>query len=296
LVPLELDEASLVQLLPPMRHHGLYLHLGIPKAASTYLQLKVFPQLRGIHYYRKKYFRQFPEILNKAGEKEYPYLFSTEMFRELASRARNIGQTFPDARAILVFRRQDRWLRSRYKYYLWKNGTLNFRQYFDLANDQGWWRQADLYYRPKIEAVRASFNHEPLVLLLDELQDGKQTLIKKLESYMAASYQGQADQQKRVKEAFSERQLIFLRQFNQAFPYQKPRSWPRFLKQTHMNIRQGLNYLVALTALALPDSYFNGKRLIPQEDLEAVRCMYAEDWQYCRNVAAEQARQLMIPA
>jgi hypothetical protein len=282
--------------LPPMRHHDLYLHLGIPKAASTYLQLKVFPHLRGVHYYRKKHFRQFPEILNKAGEKEPPFLFSTEMFRELASRARDIGQTFPDAKVILVFRRQDRWLRSRYKYYLWKNGTLNFREYFDLANDQGWWQQADLYYRPKIEAVRESFNHEPLVLLLDELQDGKQTLIKKLESYTGSSYQNQNEQQKRVKEAFSERQLILLRQFNQAFPYQKPRSWPRLLKQTHMNIRQGFNYLVALTALALPKSYFNDKTLIPEEDLEAVRSIYADDWQYCQDVAQEQARELTTAA
>ena len=275
-----------------MSHHGLYLHLGLAKAASTYLQLKVFPQLKGVHYHRKRHFKQLPEILGKARADDYPYFFSTEMFRNLAERARSIGREFPNAKVILVFRRQDQWLKSRYKYYLWKNGTLNFREYFDLDHDRGWWQQGDLYYRPKIEAVEESFNNEPLILLLDELQDDNHTLIKKLQQYTSTTYQGDLQQQKQIKKAFSERQLIVLRQFNQAFPYRKPESWPRPLKQLHVYMGQAVNYLIAVTALIFPASYFKDKVLIPQEDLDEVYQLYADDWQYCQDRAKEQAEKL----
>lgn len=267
----------------------IFLHLGIPKAASTYLQLKVFPRLKGLTYYRKKYFKQFPEIVKKAAPDEGPLLFSSEMYNRLEERAQNIGREFPNAGIILVLRRQDRWIKSKYKYYLWKNGNKDFRDFFDIYNDLGTWQQADLYYQPKIEALESIFEKPPLILLMDELQNGEGQFWEKLQSYTGTRLDKTPTGQK-IKTAFNDHQLILLRAFNQKFPYKKPQRWPRFLKQLHMNFRQGVNYLVAFSALIFPKSFFQDKTLVPESDLVAIREAYANDWEVCKAKAQVESK------
>ena len=268
----------------------IFLHLGIPKAASTYLQLKVFPRLKGLTYYRKKYFKQFPEIVKEAAPDEGPLLFSSEMYNRLEERAKKIGGEFPDAGIILILRRQDRWIKSKYKYYLWKNGNKDFRDFFDIYHDQGAWQQADLYYQPKIEALEKIFDKQPLILLLDELQNPEGQFLEKLQNYTGSKLE-QTPKDQKIKTAFNDKQLILIRAFNKAFPYEKPQQWPRLLKQLHMNIRQGLNYLVAFAALLFPNSYFNDKVLVPESDLAAIQETYANDWNVCWEKAKKYAKE-----
>lgn len=265
----------------------LFLHLGIPKAASTYLQVTVFPNLKGLRYYRKKFFKQFPSIVQQTSPEEGPLLFSSEMYDKMGERAENISLEFPDARVIVVFRRQDRWIRSKYKYYLWKNGSLDFRSFLDMYEDRGLWKQKDLFYQPKLEAVMRNFNQAPLILTMEELHEANGTFLQKLEYYTSAKINRTARQRKRVKTAFNEKQLLLLRWFNQRFPYQKPQHWPKWLKQSHMNLRQALNYLVALAALLIPGVFFEGKALIPEEDLNRIKAKYADDWQFIEQKASE---------
>ncbi len=260
----------------------IFFHLGIPKAASTYLQLKVFPRLKGLTYYRKKYFKHFSNIVKKAPPNHSPFLFSSEMYNRLEERAEKISKEFPDAGIILVLRRQDRWIKSKYKYYLWKNGNKNFRDFFDIYNDQGAWQQADLYYQPKIEALEQLFDKQPLILLLDELQHTEGKFLDKLQNYTGTILDKTPKGQK-IKTAFSDHQLILLRDFNKAFPYKKPQHWPRFLKQLHMNLRQAVNYLVAFSALIFPNSFFRNKVLVPESDLLAIKEAYAEDWELSKT-------------
>ena len=262
-----------------MAHPRLFLHLGIPKAASTYLQTRIFPNLEGIRYYRKKYFKQFPDIVNQTPPDDGPLLFSSEMYDKLATRAEKIGQSYPDAKVILVFRRQDRWIRSKYKYYLWKNGNLAFREFLDMYEDQGLWKQDDLYFRPKVEAVEKHFRQKPLVLLMEDLYDPNGTFLQRLEAYTQTTLKRHFRQQQAVKTAFDERQLTLLRRFNQ--------NWPRVLKQTHLNVRQGLNFLVAFSAALFPEAYFHGKQLVPSEDLERIRTKYDSDWAFIQQKAKE---------
>lgn len=259
----------------------LYLHLGIPKAASSYLQQKVFPRLKGVRYYPKPYFKRFPEILER---KEHSrYLFSTEMFGRLEERAKKIADRFPYAKVILVFRRQDRWIRSRYKYYLWKSGTMDFRDFFDIWSDQGYWKWKDLYFRPRIDTVDAHFEEAPLVLLQEDLKAAPDAWLQRLKSYTGTDLPPQKIRRRPLKTSFSDKQLILLRTFNKRFPYRKPQGWPKPLKQLHMHARQGLNHLIALLALLFPSSYLKGKELIPSGDLEAIRAFYEEDWEYCKE-------------
>jgi len=156
----------------------LYLHLGLPKAASSYLQQTVFPRLKGICYYPKPYFKRFPEILEKGAHSRY--LFSTEMFGRLEERARRIAEQFPDAGIVLVCRRQDRWIRSRYKYYLWKSGNMEFREFFDIHKDEGYWKRSSLFFSPSIEELAARFRHPPLVLFQEDLEKDPQAWLQRL--------------------------------------------------------------------------------------------------------------------
>ncbi|MFB6257378.1 MAG: hypothetical protein ABEH38_01690 [Flavobacteriales bacterium] len=269
-----------------MSEKGLFLHLGLPKAASSYLQLKIFPKLQGIYHYPKPYFKRFPEILERA--KGGRYLFSTEMFGRLCHRAKKIAQGYPDAGIILVLRRQDRWIRSKYKYYIWKSGTMDFREFFDIHSDEGYWKKKALYYRPILDTLVARFQHPPLLLFQEDLEEDPGPDLERLQQYTGTRLAPEKIRKKPLKVSFNDNQLILLRAFNKRFPYRKPQSWPRLLKQLHMHLRQGVNYLVAWSALLFPSSYFKDKALLSKADLEAIRSFYEGDFLYCRKWAEER--------
>ncbi len=268
----------------------LYLHLGLPKAASSYLQQTVFPRLQGIRYYPKPYFKRFPEILEKGAHTRY--LFSTEMFGRLEERAQRIAEQFPDAGVVLVFRRQDRWIRSRYKYYLWKSGNTEFREFFDIHNDAGYWKRSSLFFSPSIDELAARFRHPPLVLFQEDLEEDAAGWLQRLQAFTGTHLPPGKFRKAPLKVSFSDRQLILLRAFNQRFPYRKPQHGPKFFRQLHMHVRQGMNYLVALTARFFPSSYFRDKELIPAKDLEAIRSFYEKDWKDCKKWAERKKETL----
>lgn len=266
----------------PFNKH-VFFHLGLPKAASTYLQRVVFPKLRGIQYFPKKHFKKYPELIE---ETDYDrYLFSDEMYSNLEKRVASIGAHYPNAGAIFVLRRHDQWLTSRYKYYLKKKGYLNFREYFNIHNNQGWLKKESLYFRKKLEAIENAFKKKPLILFHEELKEHPETFFHKLISYTGAELNFSDLANSKVKQSFNEKQLVFLRKFNRAFPYQKPKKLPKPFKKLKQNLHEGFGIAVANIALFLPWSLFKDEPLIPTEDLKAIRDYYQEDWKYCQAFA-----------
>ena len=117
----------------------IYFHVGISKTGSTFLQQRVFPFIKNIHYIpTKKYFKINEEISGiKQGSILVSREFDRQFEREIASFARNHKTVVP----IIVFRRHDQYLASQYRRFV-KNGfKYGIKQFFDLGEDLGFFKK-----------------------------------------------------------------------------------------------------------------------------------------------------------
>lgn len=263
----------------------VFFHLGLPKCASTYLQSVIFPRLKGLRFFPKKYFKKHRELIEKTDDERY--LFSEEMYSNLEERVAAIASQYPNAGAIFVLKRHDRWLTSRYKYYLKKKGYLHFREYFDLYKNTGWVKKESLYFQNKLDSLQKSFSKKPLILFNEDLSNDPDAFFQKLLAYTGTDMDTKSLKRVKVKQSFNEKQLILLRKFNRAFPYRKPEKLPKSLKKLKQNLREGLNYGVTTIALLMPRSWVGKEPLIPEDDLKAIKDYYQADWEYCKAFAEE---------
>jgi hypothetical protein len=258
----------------------VFFHLGLPKTASTYLQVMVFPRLQGIRYYRKKYFRHYAEIIGRGEDRRY--LFSCEFDKALEEKLRLIARDFPAAKIILVFRRHDRWIASKYKYYLRKHGHKDFGDFVDIEGTNGEWLYEDLCYRPKIELAEQLFAHPPLVLTHEALRSNPAEFNHKIESFLGCQPRPEGYKSSVVKKAYSLRQLHWVRKLNRAYPYRKLESSSRFRNRLHYRYREYLLHTMAFLGRFWPVSK-GAEPLLDQKALERIREVFAEDWEYVKN-------------
>jgi hypothetical protein len=147
---------------------NVYIHLGMPKTGTTFLQTRCFPYLKGIRYankeitelldriiYTNPIFLDLPKtkyevdcILRKMAEGSllisYERLFGNMLtnYHDNVYLANCLQMVFPEAKLIVVVRRQDELVESIYKqslqsyYYQRINSFLNYRNHtFADASD-----------------------------------------------------------------------------------------------------------------------------------------------------------------
>lgn len=262
------------------QNYEIYFHLGLPKTASTFVQYEIFPKLTDIKFYRKHKFKLYKN-LDKT-ELSGKYLFSSEKDRKLANVVDKISKLFPSAKIILVFRRHDDWILSKYKYYIRKHGHKSFKGFFDIESNTGKWKREELLYRKKIEYIEKHFNSKPLILTFDKLKENPKSFISEITNYMNSSLQPNTKKQKIVKKAFRKKQLIIIRKFNRIFRYKKARTKSKILNKIHYKYWEFSLHIVAFFSLLLPEIITRKIHLIKDEQiLEKIRKYYEDDWQYC---------------
>ena len=147
-----------------------FIHIGFPKTASTYLQTKVFPLIEEIHFANKEefvnkwlgylrsfdtsYFKNQPNILNKLESKygeNQKILISKEglvgnpfaNFSDNTSIANTLKKSFPDAKILIIIRKQDDLLNSLYSLYLKFGGRKKIKDF--LFYDENGFAHSGLY-------------------------------------------------------------------------------------------------------------------------------------------------------
>jgi hypothetical protein len=280
---------------------AVIVHFGLSKAASTFLQRAVFPRLRGLHFYKKSRFRQYPQVLARlAPERDAPVLFSSESFlrpQEPNHKVTDFAAAWPEAQPLLILRRQDQWLRSRYRYYLRKHGQLAFEAYFRLDGGGAVVRPDELEYRPRLRWLERCFRRPPLVYFQEEFQAQPEAALRDLAFRLGAAPPTAAElarmKQARIKGAYSPKQLHYIRRLNRRAQFEKlSPAWPQPLRWAHQKSHELLLHSTAALAPLLPAG--EAEPLIPPQTLEAVRAAYAEDWAACLAFALQQ-RPLFLP-
>lgn len=254
----------------------VYFHVGLGKVASTWLQKKVFPKLKGLKYLGPRRYRKVKSLLSNI--ESGVILVSREFDRQLEEELQAFAQHHPHFQVIVLFRRHDEWIASQYRRYV-KNGWLGtFQDFFDLANDRGFWRRHELDYRAKLHAIERISGNKPIVMLYDDLRSDPERFAKKLADAMGVSFQGAVDSGK-VHASYSEKQLKVLQAFCKRFIRRVPQGKSNKLLHwlTYKPVWL-LYHLVLYGAKLLPDSWVKSGALIPEEQLEVVRRHFAADW------------------
>ena len=268
------------------QRYDVYFHLGMTKAASTYLQTAIFPYLENIRFHPKHQFRTYKTLSRNTLDKNH--LYSTEKDRRLVELVDEILTFFPEARIIIIVRRHDQWVLSKYKYYIRKHGYVSFKEFFDLESDKGLLKRSDLFLQSKIEEIEKKCTTSPLVLDHDVLRSSPDLFIDRLASYMNSSLGRGTRKRTVVNRAFNEKQLIFLRRFNRWYTYREKKSSSKFRNRVHYKYREFLLHIVAFFSQVLPVALLNGEKLIDDPGvLEEIQNYYQEDWSFCTTYASK---------
>jgi len=270
----------------------VFVHLGLSRAASTFLQRQVFPKFRGIVSFPKQDYRNRMELLAQTPGQRF--LFSHEGISRRRERLQTLQRDLPSCRPILVLRRQDQWLASRYKYQLHKRGYCPFEVFlerFERDAEHGECEPAQ--FAPYLEQLEKSFGNRPLVLLHEELLAEPVAAIQLLADGVGAKVNMADLQLKQLNASLSDRRLQALRSFDTRFSYRRRRSGSVLAQRIDKGFRDIRVGVADLLARARPSRAAQHSSLVPPDQLEALRERYASDWEACLEYL-QRDRELLI--
>jgi hypothetical protein len=266
----------------------VHFHVGLGKAASTYLQHAFFPRLEGVRYIRRTAYRTAPERI-RAAAPGLPFLVSREFDQQLERECRWFRDALPEAdiRPLIVLRRQDGWLASQYRRHVKNGSPLSFPEFVDVAGDTGLWSREDARFLPMLELLEALFGHRPTVLFHEDLRRDPRAFLDATARAVGAAWDPVRVSLDAVHRSYSERQLLWMRRASRRW-FPEPIAHGR----TPWWRRRGrllACYAVLHGSRLLPDAWTPEGPLIEPEALARVREAYADDWAACLRYAGRPA-------
>ena len=267
------------------REYQIYYHVGLGKAASTYLQNRIFPALNGIRYVHRDRYRRYRSIVEKSHDARY--LVSREAAFRLDQRLEEFASFKSDAKVILVLRRHDRWIASHYRRYVKNGGSLPFDKYVDLDSESPLiWDKKKMSFFAMIQKIENRFNSKPLVLFHETLQDNPFNLIDQLCSFTGATYQREQIDLSVVHGSWSDKQLKFSKIVGRYLFSEVPKAHSHAgFNRIQRRLKLWACYAILGVARLIPERFLGDAPLIPPQDLERVRLTFSDDWEACQQYA-----------
>ena len=261
----------------------IYFHVGISKTGSTFLQQRVFPSLKKIHYIpTRKYHKINEEISSiKKGNILVSREFDRQFEREVDLFASNHKNVIP----IIVFRRHDQYLASQYRRFV-KNGFKHdVKRFFDIDEDLGFFKKLHFNFTHQVNYLKNAFNAEPLVFVYDDFKTNSSGFIQILSSLIGAKMNLNQIDFSTKHGSYNEKQLKIIKAISQGINLQKRRVFKSVIlhyiwRFFHATVRYGILY----TALLIPRFLISKEPLIDEEYLNQVKRYYAKDWEYIMKI------------
>jgi len=200
---------------------NIILHIGLHKTGTSSLQRHYFPACKNlnllttripevyefIHMITKKdpiYFDKkiaYELIRNKLSH-EYPTLISNEMLSGppysgvieagLDHRSPiilNLRNVFPNAKVIIVLRRQDGLARSFYRQYLKSGGTKRIRRFYGMEGKHRLplMSRDRFLFLPYIDLIKSSFPSGVSIMLFEEMVADQATFLSKIINFIGVA-------------------------------------------------------------------------------------------------------------
>ena len=270
-----------------MAGRQIFLHTGLAKTGTKFLQNKFFPKLKGIYYIPKPLYHKSQKIIQSTN---YPrYLVSQEYDIQFEQEILRWSKFDPDTKVIIVFRRQDQWFKSEYKRYV-KNGFRgSFTDFIDLKHDGGIFKVKDGFYMSKIRFVEQHMNHPPFVLIYDELASEPLKFLRKLARFLDVQVDLDQIDLKPKHTSYSEKQLKVMKKIGLFFgvkliKYDDDHRLHRFFQRLSQMLPR---YPILYIARLVPDFLLDPEPLIPPQQLHELKDFYAQDWEQTQQYARQ---------
>lgn len=260
----------------------LFFHVGLGKTASTYLQNKVFNRFKDVVYIHPTKYRKYQKIIETSPGKKI--FISREMDRQLEREVKKFAEKYPDTKTIIVLRSNEQWIASQYRRFL-KNGyPYTFKEYFDIENDQGYWKIQDATFYPKIEILEKYFTQKPLVLFYEDMRKDTFAFIDKIANYLGVEYDKNTISLEPHHTSYEEKQLKVMLKFSKFLFTKDPKyTGSYFNTWIRRRSRMLLCYIILYSALLIPGFLISKKPLIDKSELEKIKNYYSEDWKKCKE-------------
>lgn len=264
----------------------VYLHIGLHKTASTFLQHHVFPLIPEIEYQddiskfiNYKFIKKENTILisneNISGT---PYHQGQTYFQQFKRSLQLIKDIYKNPYLIVSFREPSAFIYSNYKQYLHEGGTIEWQQFFSLDHKNTLLDKEDFFFSKFIDYLADNF--EPRQLLIYNFETFKhdnQAVVDDIASFITDQYRkGDIDVSSAKKSNPSvnirfEKLLIHLNQYDKQLRQKTGHPLKIEFMNKILNQRVFCQYL-------LP-KIFEGRK---ERDLSMVRNYYAEDWKMAK--------------
>lgn len=201
-----------------------FLHIGMRKTASTFLQKEVFPRLAGVHFVAPatpvtqlfRYPSDGKVLISDEGLSGHPWRVpldpTHDWVEDRRSRLRSASQLFPGARVIVCFRQHRAFVASLYKQYLHRGGVMRLEEFFRL-DGTGMITPDDLSYRAVLEVLSEHFGTDPFVFSYHAF--GRiDLLLDRLCSFVGVPVPTDVNANRRVNPGVRSAQGAILRQLN----------------------------------------------------------------------------------
>ncbi len=257
----------------------IYFHVGLGRTATTFMQCSVFPEFKGIHYLKKKQYKHCDKII---ADTDHPkYLLSYEFYPSLLiDEMHRFSKKYPDAKIILVLRRQDKWIVSHYKKSVKRGYHKRISDYIDLENDKGFRKKNDLYFYPLIKQLEEIFANKPLVLFHHELKDNPEAFVQKILDYTGVKETEPIDYSPRHI-SYTNKELLVRRWFSKYFFLKELKLKENSKNKMRRLYNRCLRYPILYFAKIIPEGWLKNKSIVEKDYLKKIEEYYKDDWHKC---------------
>lgn len=167
----------------------LYLHVGLPKTGTTFLQSEVFPRMQGVkvlrafHPFRTLGRIDVPERLILSDESLYGSPIRSNWREQRRRATRVLRDVFGDVPVLIGFRRHPEFVLSLYKQYLQLGGVRAIGEYFSSTDPAAILKPDDLGFEEILAELHASFSRV-FVYTQEELNDDFEGFLRSLCSFL----------------------------------------------------------------------------------------------------------------
>ena len=267
-----------------------FLHIGLHKTGTTYLQRTVFPAMDLVVSTHEA---TSPRISAAISElRGRPLLISDEglsgdlfgghWLEDFERTIDTLAALYQEPRIIVGFREHGSFLLSAYKQYLQEGGTGPFETVFDPARGAGLILAHEMWYQSRIEYLDARFEHV-LVYTNEQMRDNLGGLLGRLADFMGVPAPLESDVQAKHNVSLSgERQARLLRHLNRASDRLARAGlsrglYSRWFRRFGLDPRSICQYRLA---------FLSGNPLrLPPAVSTIVNETYGEDWRWTRTRA-----------
>ena len=263
----------------------VFFHVGAGRAASRWLQERVFPHFRGVRYIPRTRFRRSAKVVRRGGD--LPVLVSRQLgYREFTPAVEWFARLAPAARPILILRRHDEWLRSVYLREIKELRYVPFEAFIDFERDEGVRPRSSALFRERIRVLEDHFEHRPLVLFFEELVADPRAFVRTIANYVGASYEEARISFRPSNRSYRDRQYRFLREVRRHWPAKgSTEPTPAAVRWLRVRSRRLAWHAGVALGQVVPERILSSDPLLTEAQLVGVRAFYEVDWEACVDYA-----------